>query len=220
MDGTLLDTEPLWDIAMVDFALRLGITMSVELRETTLGNSLPDALTKVYDAADVPEAERDREADGRWMLDRVGELFAGRLPWRPGAREALDLIGDRGLPMVLVTNTVRELTDVMLGTLGADRFSATICGDEVPEGKPAPDIYLRAAELVGLRPDQCLAVEDSPTGTHAATTAGCPTLVVPSAVDVPRGPLRTFRPTLTGLTDADLDQAWTGQRAGADDMRE
>ncbi|MGC4963570.1 HAD family hydrolase [Gordonia sp. DT101] len=214
MDGTLLDSEPLWDIAMADLALRHGIMMSPALRESTLGNSLPDAMTKVYDAAGIVEPDRDRNGDYRWLLDHVAGLFAAGLPWRPGGSAALDLVAAAGLPMVLVTNTVRELTDTALETLGRDRFTATVCGDEVPVGKPAPDPYLRGAALLGLTPDECLAVEDSPTGTISATAAGCPTLVLPSAARVPSGNLRTFRESLVGLTLDDLTDAWTGQHPG------
>ena len=92
--------------------------------------------------------------------------------------------------MVLVTNTVRELTEVALETIGRGRFTTTVCGDEVVVGKPAPDPYLRAAELLGVPSADCLAVEDSPTGAQAASAAGCPTLVVESAAPVEPGRLR------------------------------
>ncbi|MET9199067.1 MULTISPECIES: HAD family hydrolase [unclassified Gordonia (in: high G+C Gram-positive bacteria)] len=210
MDGTLLDSEPIWDIAMERFALRNGIVMSPALRESTLGNSLPDAMGKIYAAADVAVSDRDVPGDSRWLLDTVAVLFQEDLPWRPGATEALDLVRDAGIPMALVTNTVRELTEVALDTIGRHRFAVTVCGDEVQRGKPAPDPYLRAAELLGRRPDQCLAVEDSPAGTDAATTAGCPTLVVPSAAPVPDGALRRFRESLVGLSGHDLTDAFHG----------
>ena len=210
MDGTLLDSEPIWDVAMAELAARHGIVMSPELRESTLGNSLPDALAKVHDAAGLSAAERDPDADGRWTLDRVAELFADDLPWRPGAPEALDLVAGAGIPMVLVTNTVRELTEVALETIGRERFTTTVCGDEVAVGKPAPDPYLRAAELLGVPSADCLAVEDSPTGAQAASAAGCPTLVVESAAPVEPGRLRVFRTSLVGLDLGDVAGAWTG----------
>lgn len=152
MDGTLLDSEPIWDIAMERFALRNGIVMSPALRESTLGNSLPDAMGKIYAAADVAVSDRDVPGDSRWLLDTVAVLFQEDLPWRPGATEALDLVRDAGIPMALVTNTVRELTEVALDTIGRHRFAVTVCGDEVQRGKPAPDPYLRAAELLGVGP--------------------------------------------------------------------
>lgn len=212
MDGTLLDSEPIWEIAMTGLAARHGMAMTPQLRESTLGNSLPDALAKLHDAAGIPPEDRDPDADGRWTLDRVTELFDEGLPWRPGALEALDLVAGAGIPMALVTNTVREAAEVALETIGRHRFATTVCGDEVAVGKPAPDPYLRAAELLGFSTAQCLAVEDSPTGAAAATAAGCPTLVVPSAAVVPTGALRTFRTSLVDLARDDLASAWAGLR--------
>lgn len=207
MDGTLLDTEPIWDVAMERLANRHGIEMTDSLRDATLGNSTVEALTKVFDAAKVPESGRDFEAEEAWMVEYVIGLFAAELPWRPGAREALDLIAAADIPMLVVTNTQREVADIALETIGKHRFIATVCGDEVADGKPAPDIYLRAAEIAGARPHDCLAVEDSPTGSAASHAAGIPTLVVPSAVPVPAASGRTFRESLVGLTLDDVAAA-------------
>ncbi len=74
--------------------------------------------------------------------------------------------------MALVTNTQRALTDRALNSIGREYFSATVCGDEVPHGKPAPDAYRRAAALLELPPSACLAIEDSVTGTAAAEARG------------------------------------------------
>ena len=80
----------------------------------------------------------------------------------------------------------------------------TVCGDEVASGKPAPDPYLRAAELLGLSAGRCLAVEDSVTGTAAAEAAGCPVLVVPNDMAVPHGPRRRQVESLSLLDVDDL----------------
>jgi beta-phosphoglucomutase-like phosphatase (HAD superfamily) len=106
--------------------------------------------------------------------------------------------------MALVTNTRRDLTEQALESIGRHYFSVTVCGDEVPRGKPAPDIYLRAAEMLGLDPARCLAVEDSVTGTLAAESAGCAVAVVPSEVEVPESPRRRHVPSLAELSVADL----------------
>ena len=89
-------------------------------------------MSKVYDAAGIAVDDRDTDADARWLLDHAGGLFEEGLPLGGGAREALDAVGDAGIAMVLVTNTVRERTEVALATIGRARFSATVCGDEVP----------------------------------------------------------------------------------------
>lgn len=219
MDGTLLDSEKLWDIAMGDLAVDLGIEMTHELRESTLGNSMNDALTKVFAAASVPVDDRDYLGRGAWLRDRVSTLFTAGIPWMSGAREALDMIAAQGIPLALVTNTERVLTEQALDTIGRDRFAATVCGDEVPLGKPAPDPYLRAAHLLGVDAADCLAFEDSPTGTQAATAAGCAAIVVPSAAPVPAGPRRTIRRSLLGLTLAEVAAAFNGTMGHREDLR-
>ncbi len=208
MDGTLLDSEKLWDVAMAELAERLGATMTTELRQSTLGNSMTGAMTKLFVAAGTAESDRDFDGQAQWLRDRVAELFLGGIPWRPGADAALDTVASLGIPIILVTNTERDLTERALPTIGKHRFAHTLCGDEVPNGKPAPDLYLAAAEAAGVTPAQCLAIEDSPTGTEAATAAGCPTLVVPSDAEVPPGAGRTFRDGLVGLDIADVVTAW------------
>lgn len=210
MDGTLLDTEPLWDIAMADLARRHGIEMTEELRAATLGNAARDAIGKVLLAAGVPETQWDFAADESWINARVQVLFADGLPWRPGAMAALDMLGDIGLPLALVTNTVRELTDVALKTLGAHRFTVTVCGDEVRNAKPAPDPYLRAAQLLKVDARDCVVIEDSPTGARSGHDAGAATLVVGEEASGDRIPVlarQTRRADLVGLTIADLNAA-------------
>lgn len=211
MDGTLLDTEPLWDIAMVELAARHGVDLTDELRAATLGNSSHDAIEKVLAAAQAPADDRDVDVEHNRIHDRVAELFAAGLPWCPGAAAALDLVSDAGIPLALVTNTIRELTVVALKTIGAERFTATVCGDEVAAAKPAPDPYRRAAELLGVDPRDCVVVEDSPTGARAGHDAGCATIVVgaEAAADglIPRLSRQTRRTDLIGLTLADLSAA-------------
>ncbi len=105
--------------------------------------------------------------------------------------------------MALVTNTRRALTERALESIGRHYFAASVCGDEVARGKPAPDPYRRAAELLGLDPAHCLAIEDSVTGATSAEQAGCPVLVIPNDVEVPASPRRH---QVTSLADVDLDR--------------
>ena len=213
MDGTLLDSERLWDVALRELARHLGGELSDETREQVVGSSLDTSMSVLFAALDLspsPDAVHDA---GQWLLGRTGELFDDGLTWKPGAQEALNLVQRAGWPMALVTNTGRELTDRALATLGRARFAATVCGDEVARGKPAPDPYLRAAELLGLDAEQCLAIEDSPTGAAAAEAAECAVLVVPADVAVPLAPSRVFRESLVGVTAADLTETWQTARS-------
>jgi len=207
MDGTLLDSEKLWDIAVRELAVELGTEMTDEVRHALVGASGPNALRILFDGLGVdPTTEALREA-ADFLERRVGDLMTGPIPWRPGAADALALVRAAGLPSALVTNTIRSLTEFGLDTLGRHHFDVSVCGDEVAEGKPAPDPYLRAAELLGVDPRHCVAVEDSPTGARAATAAGCGVIVVPCEVPVPDGPGRVLRESLIGLTVDHLHQA-------------
>jgi beta-phosphoglucomutase-like phosphatase (HAD superfamily) len=116
----------------------------------------------------------------------------------------LEALAAERIPMAMVTNTRRFLTDRALDTIGRHYFSATVCGDEVPNGKPAPDPYELAAKLLGLSPAECLAIEDSVAGTASAERAGCPVLVVPNDVDVPRGRRRRHVASLVGIDVPEL----------------
>lgn len=208
MDGTLLDSEKIWDIALDDLAVELGGLLSAPTRAAMVGSNMAVSIGLLFDDLGLQPDEAERSRAGRWLRDRTAHLFGQGLPWRPGARRLLDDLGAAGVPLALVTNTERFLTDRALPTLGPDRFAAVVCGDEVPAGKPAPDPYLRAAQLLDVTPGQCLVVEDSPTGAAAAQAAGCPTLVVPCAVPVPQESGRVLRESLVGITVGELGLAW------------
>ena len=214
MDGTLVDSEKLWDISMHELYARLGGVLSPEVRESTVGGSAESVMAIVYDdlGLDPDPAAMAESAD--WLHDRTGELFEAGLPWLPGARELLDALLADGVPMALVTNTRRGLTDQALKSIGRHYFSASVCGDEVQRAKPAPDIYARAAELLGFAPGQCLAIEDSVTGTAAAESAGCPVLVVPNDVEVPTSHRRTHLTSLAGVGVADLRRVYDALSPG------
>jgi beta-phosphoglucomutase-like phosphatase (HAD superfamily) len=92
----------------------------------------------------------------------------------------------------------------------------TVCGDEVTHPKPAPDPYLRAAELLGVEAGSCVAIEDSVLGVESAVVAGCVVLAVPSEVALPAGPGRVVRESLVGVTVDDLSALWQTARRPAD----
>ncbi|WP_433666102.1 HAD family hydrolase [Nocardia sp. CA-136227] len=204
MDGTLLDSEKLWDMALRELAGEYGRELTDAVRHALIGASGPNAYRILFEGLGIEHTPEAVERASEWMEARVTELFQGPVPWRPGAREALDLLRAAGVPMALVTNTKRSLAEYGLDTIGREYFGATVCADEVPHGKPAPDVYLRAARLLGVTPEFTVAIEDSPTGSIAAQEAGCALLVVPCEVPVPDAPGRTFRDSLVGLELAHL----------------
>lgn len=219
MDGTLVDSEKLWDISLAALYDHHGGRLTPQVRASMVGGSAEDTIRTVYkDLGLEPDPVAMAESD-RWLHDYTAELFEGGLPWCPGARELLEALAAEQTPMALVTNTQRALTERALKSIGEEFFSASVCGDEVPQGKPAPDVYKRAAALLGLEPSACLAIEDSVTGTAAAESAGCPVLVVPNDVEVPAGRRRAHLSSLAGVGVDDLRRVYdnlsrgTGERS-------
>ena len=156
MDGTLVDSEKLWDISLAALYKELGGRLTPEVRASLVGGSAENTIHTVYTDLGLELDPVAMEESIRWLHDYTGDLFDAGLPWCDGARELLEALTAEGTPLALVTNTQRALADRALNSIGHQYFSATVCGDEVPRGKPAPDAYLRAAALLGLQPDECL----------------------------------------------------------------
>ena len=209
MDGTLVDSEKLWEVALQVLYSRLGGELTPAVREATVGGSAESLMQIIYtDLGLDPDAD-EMAAHSDWLHDYTADLFDGGLPWCDGARELLDTLADSAVPMALVTNTRRALTERALDSIGRHYFAASVCGDEVVRAKPAPDPYQRAAALLGFDPAQCLAVEDSVTGAASAENAGCPVLVVPNDVEVPDSARRRHVTSLLGLDVARLREIYT-----------
>lgn len=200
MDGTLVDSEKLWDVALYEAAEWLGGTLTEEQRLTLVGSNMTATARYLLTVTGHAPTREAIARTGDWVRARTAEEFATTLPWRPGAREALFAVRATGLPTALVTSTERTLTELALDTIGRGFFDATVCGDEVDGlNKPHPEPYLRAARLLGVDPARCVAVEDSPPGAESAVAAGCTVLIVPNDVPVEAGSRRVFRASLLGV---------------------
>lgn len=181
MDGTLVDTEKVWDVALCELAARLGGVLSDAARAAMIGGSSQTTMRLL--AEDLGQSALDRAEGAAWLDARVLELFREGVPWRPGAPELLAAIRSAGLLTALVTNTRRALVDVALLTIGAANFDVLVCGDEVPDSKPHPGHYLAATAALGVDPVRCVAIEDSPAGVASALSAGCVVLAIPNEVE-------------------------------------
>jgi HAD superfamily hydrolase (TIGR01509 family) len=202
MDGTLLDSEKVWDIALHDLAAWLGGTLSLPARQEMVGSTLDRSVALLHRDLGV---DADPATSAQFLVDRTAELFEAELIWKPGAHELLVAVRDAGIPAALVTSTHRSLTEAALDTIGREFFTVTVCGDEVDEPKPRPEPYLRAAGLLGVDPTRSIAIEDSPTGILAAEAAGCVVIAVPSEVEITPAPTTTVLSSLENLTVADLE---------------
>lgn len=206
MDGTLIDTEPLWMASEFDLVAEHGGTWTDDDARSIIGFGLRSAARVLQDHGVALETDELVYE----LMDRVSaRLRDAGLPWRPGARELLTECREAGVPTALVTMSWRPLTDaaVMGMTLsGFDGvpFDVTIAGDEVPASKPDPAPYVLAAAKLGVEPTDCVAIEDSPTGTASAVAAGCVTIGVPAHVPLEPRPGLTILPSLDGVTLGDI----------------
>ncbi len=203
MDGTLVQTEEYWTEALFELAATLGGRMSAEARASTVGTSMRRAMGVLYADLGVVRSEEQLQADAHRVEERVAELMAAGIPWRPGAQELVTAVHAAGLRSALVTTTPRRLTDIVLGRitadLGGDPFDLTVCGDEVPARKPDPAPYLQAMGALGVVPGECVVIEDSLVGVTSGLAAGAAVLGVAGFQPVPPAPGLTQVDTLAGV---------------------
>ncbi|MFD7258175.1 HAD family hydrolase [Streptomyces sp. NPDC059874] len=196
MDGTLVDTEPLWWRATETVARSLGHPLTGADAPAVVGRSATDTAAHLHA---ICGGERPVEEIGEALLAGFRERVARGPRPMPGALELLDALGAAGIPLGLVSASSRSIVDLVLAGLGPHRFAVTVADGETPRTKPHPDPYLAAARALGVDPRSCVAVEDSPTGTASAEAAGCSVLVVPSTVPIPPAPGRLVVDRLTGV---------------------
>lgn len=201
MDGTIVDSEPYWMRTEHELVAEFGGTWTPADAESIVGFDLIDAAVQLRDRGGVP---LDPPVIVERLLDGVIAKTRETLIWRPGARELLIEARDASVPCVLVTMSWRRFAEAVIEAAPAGVFAGSITGDEIANGKPAPDPYLAAASLVGVEPTECVAIEDSPTGVASALAAGCRTVAVPHVVDVEVRAGLTIWPDLSGRTLADL----------------
>jgi HAD superfamily hydrolase (TIGR01509 family) len=201
LDGTLVDTEPYWVAAEYDLVAEHGGTWSDADAHALIGNDLlvSGEYIRRHGRVDLPAAEIVER-----LVDRVEKALRERVPWRPGARELLAELLAANVPCALVTMSYARIVAAVLAALPPGAFAAVVTGDQVRHGKPHPEPYLRAAELLGMEPDACVAIEDSRTGVASAEAAGVPVIAVPDLVSIPSGPGRMVLGTLSGVSAGDL----------------
>ncbi|MFE5534836.1 HAD family hydrolase [Streptomyces sp. NPDC056492] len=197
MDGTLVDTEVLWWRSTERIARGLGHELTGADAPEVVGRAVEDTaahLVRVSGGGDPSEVAAALTAD---FFDRVE---AGA-PMRPGAQRLLTALEAEGVPFALVSASPRLVVDsVVGGSLAHVPFAFTLSADDTERTKPHPDPYRSAAERFGAGVRDCVAVEDSPDGAASAEAAGCGVLVVPSLLEVPASPVRTFAWSLEDVT--------------------
>jgi HAD superfamily hydrolase (TIGR01509 family) len=177
MDGTLIDTERVYIASLTAVLTARGFADVTNVCHAMIGLAGPDCQKLLVDryGADFPLTEINKA----FVRERDAMLRDG-LPLKTGALDLLDALRESQCPMALVTSSSRRTAEAHLTLAGIrSRFDTLLTRDDVAHGKPAPDLYLLAAERFGARPQHCVAVEDSSVGVAAAHGAGAITLMVP-----------------------------------------
>jgi beta-phosphoglucomutase-like phosphatase (HAD superfamily) len=177
MDGLLVDTEALWQKALLAAAAEAGHEIPSAVYDGSIGlrRSQCGPLFRAHFGEDF--AFETFHGDWRRHFWRVAE---GRQALKPGAAELVDLLEGLGLPRAIATSSSRTTVERHLtANRLAGRFHQVVSRDDCEQGKPAPDPYLRAAERLGVAPGLCLALEDSHVGVRSASAAGAMTVMVP-----------------------------------------
>ena len=201
MDGTLVDTEPYWIECEFQLIEQHGGTWCHEHALNLVGNDLLASGRYIHEHSGIALEPAEIVEE---LLDRVMARVDECVPWRPGAVELLADLRGRGVRCALVTMSYRRFVAPILASLPEDTFEAIVTGDTVSQGKPHPEPYLKAAALLGVDPEETVAIEDSNTGARSAEAAGCTVLVVQNHVPVLPGDRRVFADTLAGMTADDL----------------
>lgn len=178
MDGLMVDTEPLARRAWEQVLAEHGRTVSDDLYLRMIGHRTLDSARMVLAEHPIPDTP---EALAARKTAQFAAIRAQGVPVMPGLRELQAEIALRGLPWGVATSSPRAQAEEILARIGllAD-CSAIAGGDEVAQGKPAPDIYLLAARRLGASPGACLALEDSAPGCRSAVAAGMAVVAVPN----------------------------------------
>jgi HAD superfamily hydrolase (TIGR01509 family) len=192
LDGTLIESEKVWEAARRGVTESAGGRWRADAQPSMMGLSTPEWIAYMHRRLGVRmEADQISEA----VLERIRASYSKSLPLIVGAEEAVRRLGARW-PLAVASSSPRELIELVLELAGlVAEFEVVISSEEVSRGKPAPDVYLRACELLDSASPRSLAIEDSGAGVGSALTAGMPVVLIPGT-EFPPDPALLERATL------------------------
>ena len=201
MDGTLVDTEPLWQQSEERLMAGFGVAWTEADQAHCLGGStdrvaryMISLIERAGGSPPTPEELADM------FLDTMLQRLTDQPPQlQPGAARLLREARDSGLPTALVSSSSRPLMDAVLAAIGSQWFDLTISADDVDRHKPDPLPYERAAGLLGVDPRWSVALEDSPTGAASANAAGAFVVAIEHMAVIEPAPRRVVVTTLSGI---------------------
>ncbi|PJM72419.1 HAD family hydrolase [Bifidobacterium primatium] len=177
MDGTLINSEPIWHEAELWFAEHHGGDWSEEMGWKVTGTPVPQVAQMMIDRGIRLGVEELTEGIIAFVAKREME----HMPWIPGVLDVVSALHEAGVPNVLVTASPRAMAESAIAQAPAGVFDAYVCADDVKEKKPNPAPFLAAAAKLGIEGDQireCVALEDSAVGLESAVRAGATTIAL------------------------------------------
>ncbi len=179
MDGTLVDSMGIWGDIDVEFLGERGIEVPLDLQKGIEGMSFSETAQYFKTTFDLSETEEELKTIWNQM---AYDKYQTVVPLKPGAAEFIRWCKSQGLSTAVCTSNSRELIDMIVENKGiAQWIDYVVTACEVNAGKPAPDIYLRAAKELGVQPVECVVFEDIPAGLLAGKRAGMTTCAVEDA---------------------------------------
>ncbi len=176
LDGTLVDSMWIWKEIDVRFLGKYGLTVPKGLNDALEGYSFYE--TAVYFKEHFPLPLTIEEIMETWN-EMAAQMYIHEIPLKEGVKEFISFLKEKDLPLGIATSNSRELTKACLRANGImDAFEYICTSDEVPKGKPEPDVYLHAAEQLHAAPETVLVFEDIPYGLMAGKRANMTTCAV------------------------------------------
>jgi len=177
MDGVLIQSEEVWDEVREEYVRERGGRYDAEVQRAMMGMSSVEWSRYLHETAGVPD---EPPAINDAVVERMLAAYEDHLPLIDGAVEAVERLAAH-YPLAVASSSNRPLIDAVLDVSGLARFfRATVSSEEVPRGKPAPDVYLEAARRLGVDASRCAAIEDSHGGIRAAEAAGMRVVAIPN----------------------------------------
>ena len=205
MDGTIVDSEPYWMTAQEELVGAFGGVWTHEAALTLVGSGM-DRTARIMQENGV---DLDADTIINRLSDRVMEQIAIEVPWRPGAPELLRSLREAGIKTALVTMSIKRMAEHVRSYIPFDAFDLVVAGDDVTHSKPHPEAYLTASRLLGVDPQDCVAIEDSVPGIASAAAAGVFTIGVPHFLSLDSSDAHLLWPTLAGRNARDIVAAFT-----------
>jgi HAD superfamily hydrolase (TIGR01509 family) len=182
LDGVLLQSEEVWDAVREHYVRERGGRYDEEVQRAMMGMSAPEWSRFLHEEAHVPDDPAEINSE---VVRRMLAAYERELPLLPGAVAAVRRAAT-AFPLGLASSSNRAIFEEVLELAGiAECFRATVSSEEVPQGKPAPDVYFEAAARLGVAPERCTAVEDSHAGIRSAKGAEMRVVAIPNAAYPP-----------------------------------